>query len=82
MYLGKLHLWQPLGEVRSGRLDILAGLALAQIQVLREILLRHAEVLIFKLFDPAFKSSVLVSELDELLIHFINRSNLRRDILQ
>ena len=55
---------------------------LIYLEILREILLGHAEILVFKLLYAALQSSVLISQLDELCIHLVYRGDLWRYILE
>lgn len=49
---------------------------------LPEVLLRDAKVLILELFNPALKSPVLISELDEFRVDLIDGGDLGRDVLK
>lgn len=68
--------------LRLHRLPLSAEAGRALVYVFRKILLSHAEVLIFKLLDPAFKGSVFVPELNELRVDFVHSSDLWGDVLQ
>ena len=79
----EIHVWHPLVKVRSRRLNILSGFVhICEVEVFGEVLLCHTEVLVLELFYSAFESSVLVSELYELLVHFINCGDLGSDVLK
>ena len=49
-------------------------------EIFGEVLLSHAEILVFELFDPSFKGSILVSELYQLCVYLINSCNFRGNI--
>jgi len=62
-------------EVRPVRL-IFTDLAGQPVCFFHEILLGHAEVLVFKLLNSAFKRPVFISELDEFGVDFVDRGHL------
>lgn len=65
--------------MRSPRLNVLCT-QLWSVEVLGEVLLRHAEVLILKLLNPPLKGAVLVPELDQLGVDLIDGGDFGRDI--
>ena len=61
---------------------VVLGLGRVRERVLHEVLLSHAEVLVFQLLYPPFQSSVLVSQLNQLLVHFIDCGDFGSDVFE
>ena len=80
------HVSIVLDELRPGGLHVslshLAVLGPHASHVLGEVLLRNAEVLRLQLLDPPLQSPVLVSELDELGVDFVNCRDSGIDVLE
>ena len=67
-------------EMGSSRFNVLPSRSFRRVEIFGKVLLSHAEVLIFKLLDPSFKSPILISELNQLCVYLINGCNFRSDI--
>jgi len=67
-------------EMGSSRFNVLPTRSFGRVEIFGKVLLSHAEVLIFKLLDPSFKSPILISELNQLCVYLINGCHFGSDI--